>query len=234
MKLLSPFAQKDKQQEELTRKLLRIQEITELEIKTNANLARAQADFNDTLARNRDKWSIEESEHSDRIKDMTQEVESLENRKKEALIPVQMYKDEVDKMYIEAQELVKNAKEKEEQADYLAEKLEEKLTEVGDREKQAEKEEQKLEIAKQGIEAQKEQIKEGIKKLSEEMIMFHEKQQYEETSLNKRKSEVALAEINFNAKLEKYERDIEAMKIWDKQLKDERGVLDREYARRNK
>lgn len=234
MKLLSPFAQKDKQQEELTRKLLRIQEVEELAIKTNANLARSQADFNETLARNRDKWAIEESEHSDRIKDMTREIESLENRKKEALIPIQMYKDEVDKMYLEAQELVKTAKEKEEQADYLTEKLEEKLTEVGDRGKVLEKEEQKLEIAKQGIEAQKEQIKAGIKKLSEEMVMFHEKQQYEESSLNKRKSELALAEINFNAKVEKYQRDLEAMKIWDRQLKDERGILNREYARKTK
>lgn len=234
MKLLSPFAQKDKQQEELTRKLLRIQEVEELAIKTNANLARSQADFNETLARNRDKWAIEESEHSERIKDMIREIESLENRKKEALIPIQMYKDEVDKMYLEAQELVKTAKEKEEQADYLTEKLEEKLTEVGDRGKVLEKEEQKLEIAKQSIEAQKEQIKSGIKKLSEEMVMFHEKQQYEEASLNKRKSELALAEINFNAKVEKYQRDLEAMKIWDRQLKDERGILNREYARKTK
>lgn len=232
MKLLSPFSQKDRQQEDLTRKLLRVAEVEDLTIKTNASLAKAQADFNDTLARNRFQWATEEEEHSERIKNMTQEITTLENRKREALIPIQMYKEEVDKVMLEAQDFLKSAKEKDEQADYLAEKLENKLTEVSDRESIVSNEEKRLAVAKQGLQSQQETTKEGVARLSAEMVAFHEKQMADDVSLNKRKSEIALAEINFNAKVEKYQRDLEALKIWSIQLKDERETLDREYKRK--
>lgn len=232
MKLLSPFATKERQQNELTQKILRIQEIEDLAKQANAKLARAQADFQSVLAQNQAKWANEEAEHTERVKSMTIEVESLENRKKQALIPIQMYKEEVDKAMAEAQEIVKKAKEKEEQADFLLEKLEEKLTDVSDREALVEKEEKRQEVAKQGIESQQRATKEGVERLSKEMMLFHEKCQSEEESLAQRKKELALAEINFNAKIEKYKRDFEALKVWDIQLKDERATLDREYARK--
>lgn len=232
MKLLSPLRQKDQQQEELTRKILRIQEVEDLTKKTNASLAKAQADFNETLARNRFQWATEEEEHAKRIQEMTKEVTALENRKREALIPIQMYKQEADKIMLEAQDFLKKAKEKDEQADYLTEKLENKLTEVADREYAVSNEEKRLHVARQGLQSQQEATREGVSRLSAEMVAFHEKQVDEETKLDKRKSELALAEINFNAKLEKYARDLEALKIWNKQLKDERAVLDREYKRK--
>lgn len=231
MKLLSTFQSKDKQQEELARKVMRIQEVEDLASKTNANLAKAEADFNSTLARNRSKWALEEQEHAERIKDMSIEIEALENRKKQTLIPIQMYKEEADKIILEAKDIVKRSKEKEEQADFLQEKLEEKLTEVADRESILAKEEQKIEIAKQGIEVQKLNIKEGSERLSKEMFMFHEKQQSEEESLAIRKKDVSMAEISFNAKVDKHSRDLEALKIWEKRLIDERETLKRAYER---
>lgn len=231
MKLLTPFANKDKQQEEITRKILRIQEIEDLATKANARLARAEADFADSIARNRAKWALEEQEHADRINAMSREVEALEERKNQALIPIQMYREEVDKVMAEAQEMLKKAKEREEQAEYLQEKLEEKLTEVEDRLAIVKTQEDRLTIAKQGIESQKEATKEGIARLSEEMLRFHEKQQSDEANMNERKKEIALAEINLNAKLEKYARDLEAMKIWEKQLEDQRATLERAIKR---
>lgn len=230
MKLLSPVARKDKEQEEITRKILRIQEVEELTKKVNAQLSRAQADFSDVLARNKEKWAIEEEEHLNRVKDMQKEVEALENRKKQALIPIQMYKKEADKMLEEAQEILKKAQEKEENADFLTEKLEEKLTELGDREKNIIKEEQRIEIAKEGIKTQQEATRDGIKRLSEEMVKFHEKQEADEANINERKKEVALAEINLNAKLDKFARDMEALKIWEVQLNDRKETLDRAFA----
>lgn len=234
MKLLSAFQSKDRQQEEITSRLLRSQEVEDLAMKANANLARAEADFASTIARNRSKWALEEEEHANRIKDMSKEIQSLEKRKEQALIPIYLYKKEADNLVSEAQEIVKKAKEKEEQAEYLQDKLEEKLTEVADRENILDTEEKRIEIAKQSILAQKETTKDGIARLSKEMILFHEKQQAEEEILIQRKNEVSMAEINFNAKLEKYARDLEALKTWDTQLRDERGILDREYARSKK
>lgn len=232
MRLLSPFAQKDKQQEEITRKILRTQEVNEMASIADVNLARTQQEFNSALALNRSKWVLEEEEHANRIKDMSKEIEALEERKKQALIPINVYKKEIDILIKEAQEIVKQAKEKEEQADYLLEKLETKLTDVSDRETIVSDEEKRLTIARQGIEIQQETTKQGVEQLSKEMILFHEKQRQEEENLLKRKKEVALAEISFNSKTKKYARDIEALKIWEIQLKDERETLDREYKRK--
>ncbi len=154
MKLLPTFVLKDKQQEELTRKIIRTQEINALLKDAESNLARAQEDFNTTLAQNRAKWALEEEEHSKRVLDMEQEIKTLETRKQQALTPLQIYKDEADRLLLEAQDIVTKAKEKDEQSDYLQEKLEERLSEVADREQRVAFEEQRQQIARQGIDEQ--------------------------------------------------------------------------------
>lgn len=232
MKLLSRISTKDAQQKEQTLKVLRAQEVEELAKTVNAKLARAEADFNETLARNRSKWAEEELEHQERIKGMTSEVEALERRKEQALIPISMYKKEADKVMEEAQEFLVKAKAVEEHNNYLQDRLEEKLTDVADRENMVLKEEERQKIALLGIEAQQEATKKGVEELSKQMIMFHEKQQADESSILERKKEVSLAEISFSAKTDKLKRDIEAMRIRERELADERATLDREYARK--
>ena len=234
MKLLTPFQQKDQQQADLTKKILRIQEVEKLVTQTNANLARAEFDFNSMLARNREKWALEEEEHTNRVESMEQEIKELENRKNQALVPIQLYKDEADKIMENARDLAEKVKQREEYVEELTEQLTKKLTEVSDREEFVANEEKRLEVAKQGIIAQQEATKQGVERLSKEMIMFHEKQQTDEASLSTRRRELEMAEINFNARLDKYQRDLEALKIFDRQLKDERATLDREIARRKK
>jgi len=232
MKLLPTFAVKDKQQEELTRKILRTQEINKLAQEADLNLARAQADFSSTMALNQAKWALEQEEHAVLIQSISQEIQSLENRKKQALIPIQMYKDEADKILAEAQMIIDRAKEKEEQAEYLLEKLEEKLTDVADREHFLQESEQRMATIKQGVLSQQEQTKRSAEMLVEKMTAFHMKQQEEEASLQKRKEELSMAEISFNAKLLKYERDLKALHSWELELKSERDALYREYERR--
>lgn len=232
MKLMSPFQNKDQQQSELTRKILRIQETEKLAEITNAKLARAEADFSSMMARNQAKWAQEEEEHMKLMKDREQEVNTLENRKQQALIPIEVYKKQADVLIEEAQGFVARAKEKEEKADELLENLEEKLTSVSDREFIVARDEEKLKIAKEGIKSQQESTKKGVEQLSKAMIEFHEKQKLDEASLLQRQKEVTMAEISFNAKVEKYKRDLEALRILEAQIKDERATLDREYKRR--
>lgn len=212
MLLLKPSQNKDRQSEELARKVIRIQEIEDLASKANAKLAQAESDFQSILARNRAKWAIEEEEHAERVKSMLLEINALENRKKQALIPISLYKKEADKIMLEAQELLQKVKEKEENIDFLQEKLEEKLTSVGDRELSIEREEKLQLVAREGIEIQKEQVKSSIKHLSEEMIMFHEKQQEEETNLTERKKEVYLIEVSLKAQQDKLVQERETMR----------------------
>ncbi len=234
MKLLSPFQNKEKKDNELAKKILRIQEIEKLSTKANARIAQAEADFKDALKRNQEIWASEYETHLQKVKQMEAEINALEKRKEQALIPIELYKAEADKIMEEARIILGRAKETEEQNDYLQEKLETKLTEVGDRENKVKDEEQKQQIAREGIIAQQNSTREGIENLTKEIIKFHKKQQEEETSLLKRKEEVSLAEINLKGKIDKYKNNLEALKVWEIQLKDERDTLQREYDRLHK
>lgn len=225
MKLFTASTLKDRQQEELSLKVIRIQEINELEKKANARLTRAEADFAEAVAKSKETWALHIEEQQKINNQLEEEVRALERRKEQALIPVSMYKLQVDKLMSEAQGIVKRAKEKEEQADYLTEKLENKLTDVADREYALAEGEKRLQVAKQGLQSQIESTQKGAQLLSEEILKFHIKQEQDEKSIGERKTEVALAEINFNAKLEKYTRDLEALKIWNLQLKDKEETL---------
>jgi len=82
--------------------------------------------FQSTLAQNREKWALELEEKQKLTDDMDKEVKVLEERKKQALIPISLYKEEADKLYQEAKDFLTRAKEKEQEADFLQEKLEEK------------------------------------------------------------------------------------------------------------
>jgi hypothetical protein len=231
MKLLSFSERKDTQQKEQTLKILRTQEVEELASKANAKLARAEADFNATLATNRAKWAVEEQEHADRILSMSKEIEALESRKQQALIPISMYKKEADKIMDEAKEIANKIKEKEEYIDILTEKLEDKLTEVGDREKAVIEQESRITVALAGVKLQQEQVITSIQNLSDDRNAFEAYKQIETDKLAKIKEEIFLAETNFQAKTEKYKRDMEALRVWDIQLKDERNTLERERNR---
>ena len=232
MKLLSLTTTKDSQQKEQTLKILRIQEIEELARKANANLAKAEADFHSTLALHRSKWAVEEQEHQETLKVMDSEVQALERRKQQALIPIAVYKQEADKIMEEARDMLKYVREKEELNDYLQQKLEQKLSDVADRENLVAKEENRQKNALLGIATQQEQIKKGMEDLSRVMAEFHEKQTREEASLLERKKEVSMAEISFGAKVDKYKRDMEALRTWERQLTDERETLKRAFERK--
>lgn len=177
MKLLDHFQTKNKQDEETTRKILRIQEIEGLTKQSNARLARAESDFAEALARSREKWALEVEEKQKMVLILEQETVALEKRKEQALIPISIYKQEADKLLAEAQDIVKRAKEKEEMAEFLQENLEDKLTTVADREHTVIEEEKRLSALKSGIENQQEHTKQGVERLSQEMIKFHEERQ---------------------------------------------------------
>lgn len=182
MKLLSPFQTKDRQDQEIARKILRIQEIESLAKEANAKLARADLDFAEALARSREKWALEVEEKQKMAQILEGETIALEKRKEQALIPISMYRQEADKLLAEAQEIVKRAKEKEEMADFLQEKLEIKLTDISDREHTIIEEEKRLVAIKAGMENQEEHTKQGVERLSKEMIKFHEEREAWEVS----------------------------------------------------
>jgi len=233
MKLLSPIAVKDVRGQELARDVLRIKETKDELQRVSQQLANAQADFNVSLARNRETWANEEQEHSKRLTEMTKEVEFIEERKKQALIPINMYKSEADKIMSDALEYKKSLDAKEEQIENTIELLESKLTDVADREQKVSLVEKKQKVAQEGILKQQEATRNGTQLLSEQIAQFHVKQQEDDKLWNKRKRELDLKEINLEVREEKNIREIGAIRVREAQVQDMRETLEREYVRLN-
>lgn len=231
MKLLTQTQIRDERGIELSRDILRAKETDEQVKRINAKMANAEADFAGTLARHRMKWAGEESEHDERMREMDSEIAALENRKKQALIPLEIYKEQADTLLREAQNALQRANEREEDVQSTLVTLEDRLDEVSDREINANALERSLESRKKGNEVQEEQTKMMAAQLSYDMQTFYEKRDAEEARMVERRKEIQMAEITVDAKIAKVKRDIEAMRVYDIRLKDERKTIDRIYQR---
>jgi hypothetical protein len=232
MKLLSPSVNKDTQQAELSRKLLRIQEVEDMAVTMNAKLARAEADFSSAMALNQAKWLAEETLHQKEVQERTKEIEDLEKRKTQALIPIEIYKQEAETLMEKARLFAEEIRQRNEAIELLSNRLMEKLSEVSDREHELRESERKVELSRIGLDNQREAIALGSEHLTIQMQAFHEKQQQEEKDLLDRKTQVSLAEISFKAKTDKIKRDIQAIREWETRLKDREETLEREVNRR--
>ena len=80
MKLRSPSQLGDLKEQARVRELLRIQETNKAAMEANKALAKAEADFNATLAKNREIWALEEAEHTKRVKEQQSELERLQRQ----------------------------------------------------------------------------------------------------------------------------------------------------------
>ena len=190
-------------------------------------MAEAEADFASVLARHRITWAEEEREHDERMRQMQKEVSVLEDRKKQALIPLEIYKVQADTLLKEAQEALQRTKEKELKNEEIAELLQDRLDEVGEKESDVQSLESRLLSKQKGIEDQAEQVKAASQQLVYDQQSFYEIRDKQQKEILERRKEIQIAEITVNAKIEKIKRDIEAMRIYDIQLKDERATLDR-------
>ena len=227
MKLLTPNQVRDTKNEHLAREVLRAKETSEQILKINKKMAEAEADFASVLARHRITWAEEEREHDERMRQMQKEVSVLEDRKKQALIPLEIYKVQADTLLKEAQEALQRTKEKELKNEEIAELLQDRLDEVGEKESDVQSLESRLLSKQKGIEDQAEQVKAASQQLVYDQQSFYEIRDKQQKEILERRKEIQIAEITANAKIEKIKRDIEAMRIYDIQLKDERATLDR-------
>jgi len=228
MSLLKPSQVKDLRNEELNKTIFRTQEVTRALNDANIRLAKVELDFNNTLIKNRIKWEEEEKEHSERLLEMKEEVKILEDRKRQALIPIQMYKDQADLLLNDAKLIKEEWEIKNHKIDELQEQLEDKLDSLSSRESDVLESEKKLNNRKKGIDQQAENTALNAEQLTLKMIDFSEYQKKEEEKLKERKKLTDIIEINIQAKLDKIARDIEAIRVEKIKLADMRGVLETE------
>lgn len=231
MKLLSPVQNQDAKALEVSREILRTQELNKAADKARKNMADAEADFNATLSRQKHQWSLEEEKHQAILKARSQEVEVLENRKRQAMIPVKLYEDQVNVKAKAAEEAMAEAKKAQDRADDLADRLEDKLDAVGAREQGVTAKEAKLAAREAGIDLQAEQVRQGAKKLNEDIAKWNAQKAVDEADINERKTTLYLWEQSLKNKSVQQHRADTILKEKAIQLEDERKTLERAFNR---
>ena len=229
MKLLDPIVNKDLQGQEQARQILRTQELEKAAKEARLKLADSQADFNNTLALNRQKWAEEEEEHRQRVNERKTEIDILEAKRMNAMIPVDILNASAEEKLADAENFAKSVREREEYAEQLTETLQDKLDEVGQREQDVSRKTKELEIREIGIENQINSTNSGVKKLSADLAEFLAFKESKEKALNDQfvilqDKETKL--LNREQELDKLQKTLNEQAI---RLADERGVLDRAY-----
>lgn len=234
MQLLTPQAVKDLRGGEQVREALRIKETQEAIKKLNVNLANAEADFAFALARHNKEWAKQEKEHSQRLGEMKKEIEILEAKRSEALIPVNILRKEAEELMQLAKKSLEKNQTKESELEDIHIHLEDLLDDAGARKIDLLEFEKRLEARERGIEQQAEQSKSGAEKLSKAMQDFQVYMATEESKLIANRKELELLKINLEAKSEKNRREFESLDKERKILEDQRATLERAFARLKK
>lgn len=159
MKLLSPSEARAKAQRSEDAEKHRLVGIQALIAQKLKELADAEKAFDDATQRQRNQWATERQEHETHILSLRKTVEELEERKKQALLPLTEKAKELDTKAsaLDAREVELNLRAA--GIDQDKELLERRLDEVAEREVQADKVAKSLEAQKKGIEGQASQVK---------------------------------------------------------------------------
>lgn len=202
MKLLTPTQQKDLKEQQNLKEILRAQELEKAAAASRVSLANAQADFNATLAKNREIWALEELEHENRVKERKAEINALEAQKLSLLIPLDILKDSAITTLNDAEAYVASLRQREEDNESLTETLQDMLDEVGQKGQDIERAKQILDIKTEEFLKQSKLCEENNKRLALATAEFMASKQAQETILETRKTNLTLEETSLNAKAE--------------------------------
>ena len=229
MQLLKPQENKDLKSAQDLRNIIRTQEILKAEQDARLKLANAEADFNNTLAKNRDKWAKEEETHSTRVREMNTEIENLELQKLNTLVPFNILKEGVYADMSDAEAYLKKLRDREEYNDDLTEKLQDKLDDVGAREQDLKQKILEVSIREDGLQRQNQNTNIATEKLNNELMAFAAYKKENEDLLLQRRliadrtdEGLVMRELEINKKT----KEVNDRAV---RLADERGVLDRAW-----
>jgi chromosome segregation ATPase len=157
-------------------------------------LIKLEADFVVALDQQTTQYEKEQAEHNIKVNLLKEEVVRLEERKKQALIPLEENYKKIDTKNSEL--LIKEAElqKREEEIEERAELLQEKLSDVSDREVQADIIAQKQVVTQLGIDHQKAQSALQAKEMSETMITSLAELGTRENAVSRRETTTSLKE----------------------------------------
>lgn len=229
MRLLTPSATKDTEAQETARRVLRAQELDNLEKDIRIRTAKAEADFNSTVSRQKMYWAGEEASHAERRREMKKEVDDLEVKKLNSLVPFGILKEGADNRMEEAESFIQGLRDREDRVVELTEMLEDKLDAVGEHEQNLRQEREVFDIQRKGLEDQRSSMASQSQQLTESIGLFNANQEKYERDIEERKASLYLQDRALQAKSEELDKKEETLRGLETRLHDERGVLDRAW-----
>lgn len=229
MKLLTRQQTEDSKQRETTFSILRTRELQEAEAQARKSYAKAEADFKEALARHSEEWAVKLQAHAEQTDKMKREIDVLEAKKMNALIPAGVINEITEGRLDDAVKYVEELREREENLEQTRELLEDNLDRVGELEQKTLLREKKVSLREQGVDRQAENIKLQSESLTKQITDFALKKQQEEKMIEERKTILALKERTLLAKEETQKRTDKALLEKEVRLADERQTLDRAW-----
>lgn len=233
MKLLKPTDLTKEKDKQLAINAKRSVELDSELMRKRHEIEKANLEFEVNLEKSRAEWEKEKEEYITSVNSLKREVELLEDRKKDALVPIDDRWKEVE----QADRIVKGkeaeVESKIEALNDSVELLQSKLTNVAERELKCQEREVKQINSQLGIDQQKEQVSNSSKLINEQIIKATEDFKLKEKEFNLREAILETREklvISKDIELNKIEKGFIER---ERQIKDRYATLERaekEYA----
>ncbi len=142
-------------------------ELQSLIVAKHKELAEIEQMSEESLSRHRELWASEERAHEEKLRTLRAETVSLEERKKEAIVPLTAKKEELDTIESTLHKHDQELRSKRADMDEEAELLKSKLDEVSERALQLDERSDRLAAQEQGAKLQEEQVRAMSERFSE-------------------------------------------------------------------
>jgi len=230
LKLLNPTELAKKKGDETARNLMRIEELRALLVSKQQELSKLEADFEVTLANQQLRWAKVEEKKAKELVALDTEIQELEQRRKQLLIPIEIDRARADTLLNEAKLALSQVQEKEQHLEELTEQLEERLDEVSSREEDINQAELSFALKKKTLLEADLELTERSKALGEATTIFTQERTKAQAHLLELKKELELKSINLTATEERLNRKEKELKVATARLKDERETLARAWS----
>ena len=176
-------------------------------------------------------WAKEYEEHQKEVLSMKKEIEKLQEKKLQALIPIEIYKAEADRKMKIVQEGLENVQKKEDAVEEMKDILEDKLDEVGEKMVNLSGRERSLQLKELSAKQQESVLISNNKKLTQQMLEFVNQREQALKDIDSRMTAVLLKERTLEERADSLKRTEKSLEVWAKQLKDRQETFERSVKR---
>ena len=227
MKLFSVADVAAKKEAQTVDGIRRLQTLNKELLQSYQNLNKIEADFDITIETQQAQWLKEQGAHMDIVAKLKGEVIHLEERKVQALIPLEETAKKLDDKDKELSLWESELKNTNEELDEKSELLQEQLSTVAERETHADKVARLQTIAQQGIDTQKAQITLQSSELGKVIDKAIQDDLARQNAISRRETVLQLRDKGLTAKEERTQATERDLVQREERLKDRYLMLER-------